>query len=138
MKIASFAIFERNWLFICFLQMFVSESGVAPQDAGDGGVVGVAEEVKVVEQGVEVVEVAALGITGGQGAGFLVGIIEFAREAAEELGLGDVDFAEADAHGRVDEDGLASGACHDVAAPEVAVEQGREVGFDEAIFQMCE
>lgn len=49
-------------------------------------VVGVAEEVKVVEQRVEVVEVAALGVAGVQGAGFLVGIIEFAREAAEELG----------------------------------------------------
>ncbi len=113
-------------------------SRVAAQNAGDGVVVGVAEQVEVVEQRVEVVEVAALGVAGVQGAGFLVGIIEFAREAAEELGLGDVDFAEADAHGRVDEDGLASGACHDVAAPEVAVEQGREVGFYEAVFQMCE
>lgn len=118
--------------------MSASESGVVAQDAGDGGVVGVAEEVKVVEQGIEVVEVTTLGIAGVQGAGFLVGIIEFACEAAEELGLGDVDFAETDAHGRVDEDGLASGACHDVAAPEVAVEQGREVGFDEAVLQMCE
>lgn len=116
----------------------MSESGVAAQDAGDSEMVGVAEEVKVVEQGVEVVEVAALGVAGVQGAGFLVGIIEFAREAAEELGLGDVDFAEADAYGRVDEDGGAVWSCHDVAAPEVAVEQGREVGFDEAVFQMCE
>ncbi len=113
-------------------------SGVAAQDAGDGVEIGVAEQVEVVEQGVEVVEVAALGVAGVQGAGFLVGIVEFTGEAAEELGLGDVDFAEADAHGRVDEDGLASGACHDVAAPEVAVEQGREVGFDEAVLQMCE
>lgn len=113
-------------------------SRVAAQNAGDGGVVGVAEEVEVVEQGIEVVEVTTLGIAGVQGAGFLVGIIEFASEAAEELGLGDVDFAEADTHGRVDEDGGAVWSCHDVAAPEVAVEQGREVGFDEAVFQMCE
>ena len=105
----------------------ISDSGIAAQDAGDGGVVGVAEEVKVVEQGVEVVEVAALGVAGVQGAGFLVGIIEFAREAAEDLGLGEVDEA-----------GGAVWPCHDVAAPEVAVEQGREVGFDEAVFQMCE
>ena len=92
-------------------------SGVAAQDAGDGGVVGVAEEVEVVEQGIEVVEIASLGIAGVGRAGFAVGLVEFASEAAKELGHGEVDFAVADADGGVDEDGLAGGACHDIAAP---------------------
>jgi len=75
------------------------------QDAGDGVMVGAAEEMKVIEQRVEVVEVAALGVAGVHGAGFSVCLVEIAGEAAEELGHGEVDFAVADAHGRIDEDG---------------------------------
>ena len=116
----------------------ISDSGVAVQDADDGVMVGAAEEMKVIEQRVEVVEVAALGVTGVHGAGFAVCLIEIAGEAAEELGHGEVDFAVAYAHGRIDEDGGAVRAGHDVAAPEVAVEQRRESGFDEAVFQMGE
>ena len=95
----------------------ISDSGVAVQDADDGVMVGAAEEMKVIEPRVEVVEVAALGVTGVHGAGFAVCLIEIAGEAAEELGHGEVDFAVADADGGVDEDGLAGGACHDIAAP---------------------
>ena len=116
----------------------ISDSGVAVQDADDGVMVDAAEEMKVIEQRVEVVEVAALGVAGVHGAGFAVCLIEIAGEAAEELGHGEVDFAVADAHGRIDEDGGAVRAGHDVAAPEVAVEQRRESGFDEAVFQMGE
>ena len=116
----------------------ISDSGIAVQDAGDGVMVGAAEEMKVIEQRVEVVEVAALGVTGVRGAGFAVCLVEIAGEAAEELGHGEVDFAVADAYSRIDEDGSTVRAGHDVAAPEVAVEQRRESGFDEAVFQMGE
>lgn len=51
-------------------------SRVAAQNAGDGVVVGVAEQVEVVEQRVEVVEVAALVVAGGWRAGFLVGLAD--------------------------------------------------------------
>lgn len=97
--------------------MLASESGVAAQDAGDSEMVGVAEEVEVVEKGVEVVDVATLGIAGVWWAGFAVRLVEFAGEAAEKLCHGKVDFAVADADGGVDEDGLTGGACHDVTAP---------------------
>lgn len=116
----------------------ISDSGVTMQDAGDGVVVGAAEEMKMIEQRVEVVEVATLGVTGVRGAGFAVCLVEIAGEAAEELGHGEVDFAVADAYSRIDEDGSTVRAGHDVAAPEVAVEQRRESGFDEAVFQMGE
>ena len=116
----------------------ISDSGIAVQDAGDGVMVGAAEEMKVIEQRVEVVEVAALGVAGVHGAGFSVCLVEIAGEAAEELGHGEVDFAVADAHGRIDEDGGAVRAGHDIAAPEVTMEQRRESGFNEAVSQMGE
>lgn len=96
--------------------------------------VGVAEEVEVIEQGIEVVEVATLGIAGVQRTGFLIGIIEFAGETAEELSHSEIDLAVADADGRIDKDGFTGGPCHDVAAPEVAVEQGGKSWFDEMRF----
>lgn len=51
-------------------------SGIATQDAGDGEVVGAPEEVQVIEQRIEIVEVAALVVAGGWRAGFLVGLAD--------------------------------------------------------------
>lgn len=90
------------------------------------GLVGVvaAEQMVVIEDVVEVVEIAALRPVGMAGVGLVVSLIEGWREAAEEFGEGEVGFAVA-----VVTDGIEDHRSEilvecGVAAPEVAVEKG--------------
>src|SRR5690606_14992742 len=70
-------------------------------------------------------EVAAGGEVRVEAPGdLLVRIVEDGREAAEEPGHRQVHFGVAGVHGGVDEPGAALTVAQEVAAPEIAVQQG--------------
>lgn len=77
------------------------------------------------EQGIEIADLPLLAVVGGEGIVVSVGFIEDRVEAAEEGRHGEIDAAMAEICGRVDEYGVARGVAEEVAAPKIAVEQGR-------------
>gem|GEM_PF-5995495 len=123
------------WTFVGFREFveFVRSRGfeLVGFEQGSGGVgVTAAEEVNVDEERVEVVEFCAAGESGGKGPDLFVGAGEFGGKSAEHAGHGEVGFGVGCSDGGVNEHGFAGGVDHDVAAPEVAVGEGR-VGVGE-------
>jgi hypothetical protein len=61
----------------------------------------------------------------------VVSRVEFLVEAAEEGGHGEVHAAMAVVYGRIDEDGLLVVVAEEVAAPQITVEEGGRLGWEE-------
>lgn len=111
---------------------------IVADDARDGSEIRAAEEVQVVEQMVQIVQVAPLRIARCQWCRLLIRIVERWLKSAEELRHRDVEFAIADRRGRIDQHSLAVRAEHDIAAPEIAMQQGRIRGFLQIRLEMIQ
>ncbi len=85
---------------------------------------------------VEVVEVAAGGVGAVNGVDLVVGPVEALRETTEKLGHGEVGLMVGDVGRGVQNPRFAVRTAEGVAGPEVAVDEGGEVGLREEIVKV--